>query len=101
MRPANAEEGVRVKVEEDGKELTVGKAVDPGKVSLSQGADVLLLDNGECLLEGLVGEIYLSHSLLHFQIKIHCLKGRGLVDTGHNSNMQIRMDRAQVETGAE
>ena len=45
MRPANVEEGVRVEVEEDGKELTVGKAKDPGQVSLSQGADVLLLDN--------------------------------------------------------
>ena len=41
--PANVEEGVRIEVEEDGKELAIGKAVDLGQVRLSQGADMVLL----------------------------------------------------------
>ena len=44
QRPANVEEAVRVEVEEDGEELTVGKAVESGQVRLSQGADVVLLE---------------------------------------------------------
>ena len=43
QRPANVEEGVKVEVEEDVEELTVGRAVESGHVRLSQGADVVLL----------------------------------------------------------
>ena len=38
MGPANVEESVGIKVEEDGEQLTIGKAVESG-----QGADMLLM----------------------------------------------------------